>query len=92
MNAPAVFPNRKPRPDWPRLMSVEDAADYLSSGTSSLRKYGPQPRKLGARTLYDRTDLDRFADALAGEPLDAPERAAEGDDIASRVAARLAGK
>jgi hypothetical protein len=78
-------------PDWPRLMSVELAARYLSIGTTMLRERGPQPKHLGARVLYDRQDLDRWADALSGQELDAPAREAEGDDIAARVAKRLAG-
>ncbi|WP_202393164.1 hypothetical protein [Alteraurantiacibacter buctensis] len=81
---------REKLPDWPRLMSSELAAAYLSIGTTTLRTKGPQPRSLGTRVLYDRRDLDRWADALSGQDLDAAERTAEGDDIAARVAQRLA--
>lgn len=93
MNAPAAFPSatRADLPDWPRLMRVEQAAAYLSIGTTTLREHGPAPKRLGARVLYDRRDLDRWADALGGLPLDAEQRAAEGDDMLARIQGRLAG-
>lgn len=61
--------DRAALPDWPRLMSEPMAAAYLSLGASTLRKDGPAPRKCGRRNLYDRHDLDRWADRLAGQPL-----------------------
>jgi len=42
--------------------------------------------------LYDRHDLDRWADALDGQPLDPELRAAEGDGILSRIEERLRGQ
>lgn len=75
MNAPLRL-DRTKRPDWPRLMREPDAADYLSIGTTSLREHGPAPKRLGSRVLWDRRDLDRWADALGGQPLD-PVGAAE---------------
>lgn len=92
MNAPADLSQlaRAALPDWPRLMSVELAAAYLSIGTTTLRTRGPKPRHIGTRVLYDRHDLDRFADALAGQPLDAGRREAEGSEIAARAAERMA--
>lgn len=77
-------------PDWPRLMNVELAAAYLGIGASTLRETGPIPKRNGRRVLYDRKDLDRWADALGGQPLDADERDAEGGDILLRVRKRLA--
>ena len=82
-------PRRPVLPDWPRLMAAPLAAAYLGVGATTLREQGPQPKRLGARVLYDRRDLDRWADALDGQPLDPARRSAEGDDIAARVAARL---
>lgn len=79
-------------PDWPRLMGERLAAAYLGIGASTLRERGPRPRKVGTRTLYDRRDLDRWADALDGQPLDPPAREAEADDVAARVAARIGGR
>lgn len=96
MTAPARFPpvdwQRAALPGWPRLMGVEMAAAYLSIGTTSLRDSGIEPRRHGRRVLYDRADLDRWADALAGQPLDEPARAAEGGDIARRVQQRLSAR
>lgn len=77
-------------PDWPRLMSESMAAAYLGIGVSSLRDRGPQPKRLGKRCLYDRLDLDRWADALGGAELDPVQREAEGEDILARVRRRLA--
>lgn len=79
-------------PDWPRLMREELAAAYLGIGVSTLRERGPKPNHLGRRVLYDRRDLDRWADALGGQPLDPAEREEEGEDIEARVARRLNGQ
>ena len=84
-----VAPDRTAWPGWPRLMRIELAAKYLGVGPTTLREQGPQPKRHGARVLYDIRDLDRWADALDGQPLDPQQRNAEGDDIAARVAARL---
>lgn len=75
-------------PDWPRLMSVERAAQYLSISESSLRVDGPQPRRYGRRVLYDRHDLDRWADRLAGQPLTAQEQIEEAADVERRFLAK----
>lgn len=57
-------------PDWPRLMSEDQAAAYLSIGTTNLRENGPKPKRHGRRVLYDRRDLDRWADRLGDQPLE----------------------
>lgn len=92
MNAPAAFPAvaEADLPDWPRLMRAELAARYLGVGVTLLREDGPQPKRWRGRVLWDRADLDRFADALGGLPLDADQRAAEGDDMLARIQGRLA--
>jgi hypothetical protein len=56
-------------PEWPRLMNDRLAAAYLSIGTTLLRDLLP-PKKLRGRAVWDRRDLDRLADALAGQTLD----------------------
>lgn len=76
-------------PNWPRLMHEPLAASYLSIGVTKLREDGPKPKRLGGRILYDRNDLDRWADALGGQPLDESAREAEGGDILQRVQNRL---
>ena len=65
------------------------AAAYLGIGASTLRESGPEPKRLGRRVLYDRRDLDRWADALGGQPLDEPAREAEAGDVERRVRERL---
>jgi hypothetical protein len=68
--SPVSLPPRAARrPNWPRLMNERDAADYLSIGTTLLRDLLP-PRKIRGRAVWDIRDLDRFADALSGQPLD----------------------
>lgn len=69
-------------------MSVERAAQYLSISESSLRVDGPQPRRYGRRVLYDRHDLDRWADRLAGQPLTAQEQIEEAADVERRFLAK----
>lgn len=65
------------------------AAAYLGIGKTTLRDSGPKPKNLGRRILYDRRDLDRWADALSGQPLDDRQREEEGRSIEDRIKARL---
>ena len=75
-------------PTWPRLLSAELAAAYLSiSRTSFLdgvkRKEWPQPIRHGKRTLWDRERLDRLVDVLSGlPPPSAPSGEADGSSWA----------
>lgn len=75
-------------PNWPRLMSEDQAARYLSIGTTTLRQRGPVPRKLGRRRLYDRHDLDRWADRLGGQPLSVAESEEEASMVEQRFLER----
>jgi len=51
----------------PRLMPAPQAAHYLGVSPSTLRGL-PIPRKqLGSKRLYDRIDLDAYADSLRSE-------------------------
>ena len=59
-------------PDWPRLMGVDMAADYLGVSATMLEEHGPEPKRWRGRRLYDRRDLDAFADGLGGMPLEGP--------------------
>lgn len=58
----------------PRLMQAKAAAHYLGVSPSKLRTLELPCRIDGGNKLYDRTDLDAYADKL---PYDEPE----GDDI-----------
>lgn len=80
---------RAAMPDWPRLMGIGLAARYLGIGVTTLRDKGPEPKRIGARVLYDRRDLDRWADSLDGQPLDAGERQAEGGAMLKRIQDRM---
>jgi hypothetical protein len=68
------------------------AAAYMGISGSMLRQVGPAPKKLGSCAVWDRQDLDRWADALSGQPLDLEDRQAEADEVARRVQERLNGK
>lgn len=71
-------------PDWPRLMSVDQASAYLSLGSTTLREMGPAPKRHGKRVLYDRRDLDRWADSLGEQPLTAVEEVQEASEAERR--------
>jgi hypothetical protein len=71
-------------PNWPRLMCEKLAAEYLSIGTTMLRERGPEPKRWGKRRLYDRIDLDRWADRLGGQPLTVPEQQREASEVERR--------
>ena len=70
-------PDRADLPEWPRLMSEELATRYLSIGRTMLAEQGPEPQFVGRRKLWDRKALDRWADALAGIPLEGKDRELE---------------
>jgi hypothetical protein len=78
--APQSGSTRAPLPDWPRLMTDRQAASYLSIGTTLLRDLLP-PKKIRGRSVWDRRDLDRFADALDGQPLDADAARSHARDV-----------
>ena len=96
MNAHARLPlDRNTLPDWPRLMREEMAAAYLGISASMLRERGPASKHIGRCAVWDRRELDRWADALGTEstdpqPLDQSEREAEGGALLDRVRSRLA--
>ena len=53
----------------PRLLAAPDAASYLGVSASTLRGLPIQRRKLGAKRLYDRFDLDAYASDLPTEEM-----------------------
>ena len=48
----------------PRLMPAPAAAKYLGISISTLRLLGIPRRRLGEKRVYDKLDLDQYADAL----------------------------
>ena len=84
-------PAARQMPHWPRLMGADLAALYLGIGKTTLSQKGPAPKSNGRRKLYDIQDLDRWADALDGQPLDESQKKDEGTDMLARVRERIAG-
>ncbi|WP_311267069.1 hypothetical protein [Sphingobium sp. WCS2017Hpa-17] len=68
-------------PEWPRLMDAEMAAAYFGLSAGTFRALGIQSRSIGRRVVWDRVDLDRYADRLSGQPLTALDRAAEASEV-----------
>lgn len=48
----------------PRLLSANKAAAYLGVSATTLRGLPLRPKVIGRRRLWDRVDLDAFADDL----------------------------
>ena len=63
-------------PDWPRLLSREQAAAYVGVSVGMLEsRIGdpfPAPIRIGGRKLYDRRALDKAVDSLSGIPPHSP--------------------
>ena len=68
-------------PDWPRLMRIELAAQYIGVSMSTFRNLAITPQNIGACVVYDRHSLDRFADHLAGQPMTPEEQTAQSADV-----------
>lgn len=47
-----------------RLMKIHDAATYLGMSVTKLKSKGLPVRRDGGNVLYDRLDLDDYADNL----------------------------
>jgi len=52
-------------PGWPRLMRPELAAAYIDVSAPTLRALPIRRQRIGGAVLYDRLDLDHYADTLA---------------------------
>ena len=63
-------------PNWPRLMSEEQAAAYVSLSLNTFRarvgELWPKAIRIGRRKLYDRAALDRAIDALSPATSESP--------------------
>lgn len=51
-----------------RGLSLAEAAEYCGVSDKTLQRHGPEPSKIGDRTVYDRRVLDRWLDGLAHLP------------------------
>jgi hypothetical protein len=65
-------------------MSEDQAAAYVSLSPNTLRANGPQAKRIGRRVLWDRHDLDRWADRIGGQPLDARAQQEEAGEVERR--------
>lgn len=73
----------------PRLMKAREAAEYLGMSETRLRAVGPSPRRVGRWVVYDRKDLDRWADRLSDLPLEEQDELAEARDVERRFLEQL---
>ncbi|WP_313332144.1 hypothetical protein [Sphingobium yanoikuyae] len=78
-------------PEWPRLMDAELASAYFGVSAGTFRALGIQSRNIGRRVVWDRVDLDRFADRLSEQPLTETDRAAEASEVERRFLERRRG-
>ena len=76
-------------PNWPRLMGVSLAAAYFGICPARFRMIGIRPMRIGRRVLWDRNDLDRFIDEMAGRPATARSAAASVKAMERRFFERL---
>lgn len=76
---------------WGRLLSEEDAAEYLGISRTTLRDLGIEAKPIGRRRLYDIRALDRFADQLgAAEARAVLGGGASAEDVAAEEQAFFA--
>ena len=68
-------------PDWPRLLSAEQAAAYVGvSASSFVQRIGnpwPTAVRIGRRKLFDRLAIDRAVDALVPSEPESPAKELE---------------
>jgi hypothetical protein len=57
--------SRQPRARWGRLLSVDDAAEYLGISPGTFRGLGIVTVRIGMRVLYDIRELDEYVDRLS---------------------------
>ena len=70
----------------PRLMPAPVAAAYLGVSESTLRTLSIPRKALGCKRLYERADLDAYADSLPYvESVPAPGSLDEGTECADRI-------
>jgi len=65
-------------------MCAKLAAAYVGLSETTLREKGPAAKGFGRRRLYDRIDLDRWADRLGGQPLTVAEQREEAKGVERR--------
>ncbi|WP_174298154.1 hypothetical protein [Sphingomonas bacterium] len=79
------------RARWSRLLSEDDAAAYLSLGSTMFRGLGIKAKRIGRRVLWDIRDLDAWVDRMDDQPIEETDRARESADEEARFFARRRG-
>lgn len=79
---------RSSLPDWPRLMGVDMASRYLGVSVGTFRSLNIRNQNIGRRVVWDRNDLDRYADRLSDQPLTADQIRAEASEVERRFLER----
>lgn len=78
-------------PNWPRLMSADLACRYLGISPGTFRSLNIRSGNIGRRVVWDRVDLDRYADRLSDQPLSPIDRQAETSEVERRFLERRRG-
>ncbi|MBB5714745.1 DNA-binding protein [Sphingomonas aerophila] len=81
-----------PRSRWGRLLSAEDAAEYLGIGITMLRGLGIKTKPVGRRVMWDRLDLDRWVDRISEQPILDADQGKEQEDEEARFFERRRGR
>lgn len=78
-------------PFWPRLMGAEMACQYLGVSAGTFRSLNIRCGNIGRRVVWDRVDLDRYADRISEQPMTETERAAETSEVERKFLERRRG-
>lgn len=74
----------------PRLLTLDEAAGYLSLPLATTRRLGIGRVRLGTKTRYDRVALDAYLDEQRGVTPDEPQPANEAEAALERFTQRYA--
>lgn len=80
------------RSRWGRLLSAEDAAEYLGIGVTMLRGLGIKTKPVDRRVMWDRLDLDRWVDRISEQPISDADQSKEQEDEEARFFERRRGR
>ena len=84
------FHSQQAQFEWPKLMTADVAALYLSVGVKTLRNRGPKPVHLGRSVRYSKDVLDDWVNELNGSLVSSDEREPTAKEIEERFFAKRA--
>ena len=61
---------------WPRLLSINGVAEYLSVSPNTVRTLNFKPVRIGRRVLFDIRAIDLYVDMMSDLPIPEADRAA----------------